>query len=89
MIEVPSPARRAVHSGSPPRSAAWPCWPPARPLRPSQPPRHTVYTIVHTFNGTYADLSIAPNGQIALIDPRSPMVKDYTFVSLESIVYRR
>jgi hypothetical protein len=52
-------------------------------------PKHTVYTIVHTFNGTYADLSIAPNGQIGLIDPRPPMVKDYSFVSLESITYRR
>jgi hypothetical protein len=35
-----------------------------------------VYTIVHTFNGTYADLAITPNGQIAVIDPRPPMVKD-------------
>jgi hypothetical protein len=52
-------------------------------------PRHTVYTIVHTFNGTYADLAIQPNGQIGLIDPRPPMVKDYTFVSLEGITYRR
>jgi hypothetical protein len=52
-------------------------------------PRHSVYTIVHTFNGTYADLSIGPNGQISLIDPRSPMVKDYTFASLEGITYRR
>ena len=27
-------------------------------------PSRTVYTIVHTFNGTYADLSIAPSGQV-------------------------
>jgi hypothetical protein len=52
-------------------------------------PRHTVYTIVHTFNGTYADLAIEPNGQLDLIAPRSPMVQDYGFVSLESITYRR
>jgi hypothetical protein len=52
-------------------------------------PRHTVYTIVHTFNGTYADLAILPNGDLELIDPRPPMVKDYSFVSLESITYRR
>jgi hypothetical protein len=52
-------------------------------------PRQAVYTIVHTFNGTYADLAIEPNGTLALIDPRPPMVKDYTFVSLESITYRR
>ncbi len=48
-----------------------------------------MYTIVHTFNGTYADLAIEPNGTLALIDPRPPMVKDYTFVSLESITDRR
>lgn len=52
-------------------------------------PAATVYTIVHTFSGTYADLAIEANGQLALIDPRPPMVKDYTFVSLESLTYRR
>jgi len=52
-------------------------------------PSSTVYTIVHTFNGTYADLAIEPNGTLALINPRPPMVTDYTFVSLESISYRR
>lgn len=52
-------------------------------------PSRTVYTIVHTFLGTYADLAILPNGRIELIDPRPPAVKDYTFVSLESIIYRR
>ena len=52
-------------------------------------PAATVYTIVHTFSGTYADLAIESNGQLALIDPRPPMVKDYTFVSLESLTYRR
>lgn len=52
-------------------------------------PKRFVYTIVHTFNGTYADLSIAPNGQIHLISPRSPAIEDWTFVSLESISYQR
>ena len=52
-------------------------------------PRHDVFTIVHTFSGTYADLSIAANGQTVLPSPRPPMVTDYTFVSLESITYRR
>jgi hypothetical protein len=52
-------------------------------------PGHKVYTIVHTFNGTYADLAILPDGDLELIDPRPPMVKDYSFVSLESITYRR
>ncbi len=51
-------------------------------------PAANVFTIVHTFNGTYADLEVAANGQLNLIDPRSPMVKDYTFVSLEGITYR-
>jgi hypothetical protein len=44
---------------------------------------------VHTFNGTYADLAIAPNGQINVISPRPPAVQDYSFVSLEGITYRR
>jgi hypothetical protein len=48
-----------------------------------------VFTIVHTFNGTYADLAVGSNGQISVIAPRSPMVTDFTFVSLESVTYRR
>ena len=52
-------------------------------------PNRVVYTIVHTFNGTYADIAISPNGQIALIDPRPPAVKDYSFVSLEGITYQQ
>jgi hypothetical protein len=52
-------------------------------------PTHDVYTVVHTFNGTYAGLDIKPSGQIAVIDPPPTLVKDYSFVSLESIVYRR
>jgi hypothetical protein len=58
-------------------------------LPPAARPGHEVYTIVHTFNGTYADLAIAPNGRIGVIAPRAPLVTDYTFVSLESISYRR
>jgi hypothetical protein len=50
-------------------------------------PNRNVLTIVHTFNGTYADISIGSNGQISLIDPRPPAVKDYSFVSLEGIAY--
>jgi hypothetical protein len=52
-------------------------------------PDHNVFTVVHTFAGTYADLAIGTNGHIDLIDPRPPAAKDYTFVSLESITYRR
>jgi hypothetical protein len=48
-----------------------------------------VFTIVHTFNGTYADIAIQTNGQIGLIDPRPPAVKDYSFVSLEGISYQQ
>jgi hypothetical protein len=58
-------------------------------LPPAARPSHDVYTIVHTFNGTYADLVIQTSGAIDLINPRPPMVQDYTFVSLESISYRR
>jgi hypothetical protein len=50
-------------------------------------PARSVFTIVHTFNGTYADLSINTSGQIAVIDPRPPAVTDFTFVSLEGITY--
>jgi hypothetical protein len=52
-------------------------------------PQHNIFTIVHTFSGTYADVSITRTGQIHLLDPRPPMVKDYIFVSLEGITYRR
>jgi len=51
-------------------------------------PSRTIYTIVHTFNGTYADLSIDPGGQVRVINPRPPMGKDYTFVSLEGVTYQ-
>jgi hypothetical protein len=52
-------------------------------------PSRSVYFVVHTFAGTYADLGIEPNGKILMIDPRPPAVKDYTFVSLEGITFRR
>ena len=55
-------------------------------------PNRTVYTIVHTFDGTYADLAIQPSGQVQLIAPRPPMgggdTFDYTFVSLEGVTYQ-
>jgi hypothetical protein len=58
-------------------------------LPPDASPSRDVYAVVHTFNGTYADVAIQSNGQIWLIDPRSPAVKDYSFVSLESISYEQ
>ena len=32
-------------------------------------PDHDVFTVVHTFTGTYADLVIGTNGHIDLIEP--------------------
>jgi hypothetical protein len=58
-------------------------------LPPAARPNRVVYTIVATFNGTYADIAINPNGQIGLIDPRPPAIKDYLFVSLECITYQQ
>jgi hypothetical protein len=52
-------------------------------------PAANVYTIVHTFNGTYADLVIETTGDIFVIGPRAPLVQDLSFLSLESITYRR
>lgn len=52
-------------------------------------PTRTVYTIVHTFFGTYADLAIEPNGQIFVIAPRPPAVEDLRFLSLEGITYQQ
>ncbi len=45
-------------------------------------PSHTVYTIVHTYGGTYADLSIAPNGQIRVLPSNN---SNLSFVSLEGV----
>jgi len=50
-------------------------------------PTRTVYTIVHTYSGTYADLAITPAGQILVIPPRPPAVADVSFVSLEGITF--
>ncbi len=58
-------------------------------LPPAARPASTVYTVVSTGELGYADLAIGSNGLIGIIDPRPLMVKDYSFVSLESISYRR
>lgn len=58
-------------------------------LPPSARPDRSVYELVHTFNGTYADIEIDPLGNIYLINPRSPAVQDYSFVSLEGVSYER
>ena len=56
-------------------------------LPPAASPSRVVYAVIHTYGGTYADVAIEPSGQIWLIDPRPPAVKDYSFVSLESVTY--
>jgi hypothetical protein len=55
---------------------------------PGARPSHNVHLITHTFSGTYADLVITPAGQIKIIDPRSPMVTDTSFVSLSGLSYQ-
>jgi hypothetical protein len=50
-------------------------------------PTRNVFTIVHTFNGTYADLAVLTNGRIEVIAPRSPAVTDLSFLSLEGITF--
>ena len=52
-----------------------------------RPGNGTVYTVAATNDGTYADVAINTSGQIFLIDPRPPALKDYSFVSLEGITY--
>jgi hypothetical protein len=58
-------------------------------LPPAAAPSWTIYTVVITDPGTHADPAIEPDGRIGVIAPRAPLVTDYTFVSLESISYRR
>jgi hypothetical protein len=58
-------------------------------LGPAARPDRDVFTIVHTFDGTYADLEITIAGTLLVTDPPSPAVTDLRFLSLESIVYPR
>jgi hypothetical protein len=51
-------------------------------------PSRTVYTIVHTFGGTYADLAINPKGQILEIG-ESPGASNLSFLSLEGVTFQR
>ena len=57
-------------------------------LPPAARPARDVFTIVHTFNGTYADLEVETNGTIAVIGPPAPAVEDLSFLSLEGISYQ-
>jgi hypothetical protein len=47
-----------------------------------------VHVVVHTYLGTYADLTIYPSGALTLTAPPQPFVTDYTFVSLEGITFQ-
>ena len=58
-------------------------------LPPAARPAHNVFTIVITNESAYADLEIASNGQITVINPRPPAVSDNAFVSLDGVSYRR
>jgi len=57
-------------------------------LPASAAPNRAIAIIVPTFGGTFAGLTIATNGQISEISPRTPAVEDDTLVSLESITFR-
>jgi hypothetical protein len=54
-------------------------------LDPSSSPSRSVYTIVHTLGGTYADLVINPQGQIFMISSSNT---NAGFLSLEGITFR-
>jgi hypothetical protein len=47
-------------------------------------PARDVFEIVHTFNGTYADLEVATSGEISLIDPFGFAAKDSAEVIAEA-----
>lgn len=49
-------------------------------------PTRDIYTIVHTYIGTYSDLNIHPDGTINLIPNGTT---NCTFLSVEGITYRR
>ncbi|MBV9335061.1 MAG: hypothetical protein JO243_04135, partial [Solirubrobacterales bacterium] len=50
-------------------------------LPPAARPNRSVFEIVHTFGGTYADISIDPQGRVGIIAPRFPEKFDPSFVS--------
>ena len=57
-------------------------------LPPAARPNRSVFEIVHTFGGTYADISIDSQGRIGIIPPRPPEKFDPSFVSLEGLSYQ-
>jgi len=57
-------------------------------LPPAARPNRNVFTIVHTFGGTYADLAIDTQGRIGVIAPQRPAARDFSYVSLEGVSYQ-
>jgi len=57
-------------------------------LPPAARPDRSVFEVVHTFGGTYADISIDPQGRVGIIAPRFPEKFDPSFVSLEGVSYQ-
>jgi hypothetical protein len=52
-------------------------------------PTHNIFTIVLVGFGFCADLKIAGNGTLTLIDSRPPAATDHSDINLDSITYRR
>ena len=50
-------------------------------------PAQMVYAVVSSGAGTYVDLSIDTAGEVRVIGPRPPAVADYSYVSLDGIIY--
>jgi hypothetical protein len=48
-----------------------------------------IYTFTHTFGGIYSDLEITPDGRILRLSAHVRAVDDNSFLSLESITYKR
>ena len=59
-------------------------------IDPSAAPPANVFTIVHTYGGTYADLMITSGGAISVIDATgAPAATNPSFVSLDGVTYQR
>jgi hypothetical protein len=58
-------------------------------LPPAARPDRSVFEMVHTLNGTYAEIEIDQFGDIAVFPPHSPAVTDFSLVSLEGVSYER
>jgi hypothetical protein len=57
-------------------------------LPPDARPDRSVYELVQTFWGTYADVVVTPAGQINLIYARAPLSTSSALVCLDGISYQ-